>query len=198
VSSTYRYPDDGRNPELQDAAISVSPPKGLYDECWVKFWPPRRDYVNIMQTVIVGDAGNAQFSQLNATLGADFDGTALFDQRLSRFAPLIGFIAEFAMCFVIGRSRRLEYASSRHIGVTRIQLALQIVVEHLMWLLPSGVLLVSAASVIAVYASNGMYAEVLLPETAVIAAGLAGAVVGGVVASTVSRANDLFRYFKER
>jgi hypothetical protein len=199
VSGIYTYPDDGRNPELQYAALIVDPPSGSYDECWAKFWPVDEDYAGLMQTVVQGtDSANSDFSQLNSSLGSQFDGTALFESRLSRFAALIAFFAEFTICFIIGRSRRLEYASARHVGVSKAQLAIQVALENLMSLIPVGVFLVSAAAVVAWRLGNSFSGEVLVPESAVIVAGLVGALCGGVIASLATRVGDLSRYVKER
>jgi len=135
VVGTYEYPSDGRKTALQHAILNPTIAGELYDECWLDVWPSNAEMGTFWPLLVnaSGDTmGQMQVSQLNATLGVEFDGSALFDKRPTNGASFLSLAGGIAIGLLWVRSRRLEFTAAIHAGVTKPALAVQMVMETIL------------------------------------------------------------------
>ncbi len=148
VSGVYANPDDGRRPGLGYAALVVTPDNEPFDECWLDAWPQRPELAQLLLTTVIpnNDAPDElpTIGQFNTTLGAEFDGAARFEQRLTRFAPALSAILAASIAVLAIRLRRIELASARHSGVRGRDLLAITLLESAAWIVP--ILILSAAT----------------------------------------------------
>lgn len=200
VASVFPFPEDGRMPELQFAAVTVVPAKGLFDACWAEIWPSSTDAVQLLRLALdpstpVDDT--VRLSQLNTRLGESFDGSELFQRRITAFAAVLSLLLGGFLGYVSIRMRRLEIASARHAGVPLTAQLLQNVIEVALW----GTATFALVLPIAVYqarAASPYFPETLWLEARCLVAGFCGALLGAVIATLATREHHLFRYFKAR
>ena len=73
------------------AAVAPVPATGLFDSCWVEIWPVDPETATLLRTTVVADPSSevqpAQ-KQLNSRLGATYDASAEFRERLTEPAPI--------------------------------------------------------------------------------------------------------------
>ncbi|MET8528336.1 hypothetical protein [Micromonospora sp. NPDC005172] len=201
VSGVYGYPDDGRLPTLQSAVLSPVPVGDVFDECWVVVWPTGAPVASLLRsTLTVGalSADNARVQQLNPRLGDDFDGASRFEQRPTRYLPLVCLVfGGFAGFFSVWL-RRLELSSARHVGVKVIDQAVQVAIETLAW---CGSAFCVTAAWLACFQLGKMldvshFLTMLGLQTFML--GAVGAILGAMAAVLQTRERHLFKYFKQR
>ncbi|WP_227748784.1 hypothetical protein [Oerskovia douganii] len=202
VGAVYPYPDDGRDRALGYAAVAPVPATGLFDSCWVEIWPVDPETAILLRTALVADpSSEAQPTQkqLNGRLGATYDASAEFADRLTKPAPVAAVVLGLALGLVAIRLRRLELAAALHARVPRAALTWQVLLETAVW---SGV-----AVIVAVPALWWFAAGVGLPTDQVstwilgmrtVLAGAGAVLIGAVAAALTTREKHLFKYFKER
>lgn len=199
VAAEYQHPDDGRDATLSGAALGVSVPDGgAFDACWVRFWPPTDDPLELMAAVETASGGTGQASQWNSTLGRTYDPRSAFLALPTNALGTAAAILAAALAYVGVRMRRLELASARHVGVDRPSLVGICLAETTIWWVPATLF---AATVLAL-------AAVWINPDPPIAAWSAGARIVGaasaawfltVGAATASiRETHLVRYFQQR
>lgn len=202
VGAVYPYPDDGRDRALGYAAVAPVPAAGLFDSCWVEIWPVDPETATLVRTALVADpASEVQPTQkqLNGRLGATYDASAEFRDRLTKPAPIAAAFLGLALGFAAIRLRRLELAAALHARVPRAALTWQVLLETATW--------TGAAVVVAVPALWWLTAGAGLPADQVstwvigmrtVLAGAGAVLLGAVLGALATREKHLFKYFKER
>ncbi|HEY0215655.1 MAG TPA: hypothetical protein VGC57_04615 [Cellulomonas sp.] len=202
VRGTYPWPDDGRRSGYGYAAMLPADRDEPYDACWVDAYPVPAGLPALARLAVLPDGSDQStpvvVSQLNTTLGTSFDGVRLHASRLTRHAVWAGLVAAAVLGFVAVRTRRLELAAARHVGVRARHQHAQLLVEQLAWVVPAAVVVAALAAVL-VGAGSGQD-PAALAWTAVHTAvpGLVGALLGGQAATALTREEHLFRYFRTR
>lgn len=202
VGAAYPSPDDGRDRALGYAAVAPVPATGLFDSCWVEIWPVDPETATLLRTTVVADPSSevqpAQ-KQLNSRLGATYDASAEFRERLTEPAPIAAAVLGLALGFVAIRLRRLELAAALHARVPRAALTWQVLLETAAW---TGAAVVVTVPVLWWLARGaGSPADQLstwILGMRTVLAGAGAVLVGAVAGALATREKHLFRYFKER
>ncbi|TGJ96268.1 hypothetical protein DLJ96_11055, partial [Actinotalea fermentans ATCC 43279 = JCM 9966 = DSM 3133] len=202
VGAVYPYPDDGRDRVLGYAAVAPIPATGLFDSCWVEIWPVNPETATLLRTAVVAEpSSEAQPTQkqLNGRLGATYDASAEFSDRLTKPAPVAAIVLGLSLGFVATRLRRLELAAALHARVPRSALTWQVLLETAAW---TGTAVIVTIPVLWWLAGGaGPLADHLSTWVLGMRTVLAGAgavLVGAVAGALTTREKHLFRYFKER
>ncbi len=198
VAGTYLYPEDGRKRDLAYAVISPVPPQGLFDECWVLIWPQGSDAEGLITMAVADPDADIKYSQLNTTLGTEFEREALLSGRPTALTVWIVPGIGFALGYISSRRRRLEIASNLHAGIPKSNQILQIGMETSVWAV-AGVIV--ASPVLAYLAWLGNPGETVVPWVIGMREVLAGgftAILGGILGAMQAREKHLFSYFKQR
>jgi len=201
VRGTYAWPDDGRRAGFSFAALIPASAHELYDECWVQAWPIPTNLPALLRlTAIPATDGTSQVTlgRLNTTLGTSFDGASDFSERVTSLAWATASLTGLLVGITSVRSRRLELASARHVGVSRTAQHLQILVEAGVWSAATAVLLAGTVTVIVGRSSGHDDATLLTAAAHVVLPGLISVILGSQIAVTATRERHLFRYFKNR
>jgi len=201
VAAVYPYPSDGRQPGLGYAVIEPVPATGVFDECWVRSWPVDDALTPLLTATAfhpAAEQSQRHLSQLNGSLGANFDGAAQLAQRSSALGFPVALGAALLIGYAAWRLRRLELASARHAGVPARALWLTAMLEL-------GVLLAIAwawGAVVALWATRSLGGpdtlQVLPFAARILLATSVGAVLGASVAVWTAKERHLFDYFKGR
>jgi hypothetical protein len=121
LGGVFAYPEDGRRTGLGYAALTPVPASGTLDECWIRVWPVDTQAISLVRIALVpssaGDTNSPQLSQLNSTLAAGFEGHTRFQQRLTRLAPLVAFVAGLVVGGASLIGRRLPHRAAPRTGV---------------------------------------------------------------------------------
>jgi hypothetical protein len=199
VTGTYSYPDDGRNPSLQYAALAPTAPSGRFDQCWIQVWPPDPAKRQLLYTALPAQAPAdvpVSIAQLNPRLGANLTAGRDFQLRLSRWAAPTALLVGCAVTFGVGRLRRLEHALCRHLGASRADLALLLLLESLLCAIA---IIALDGAVIAAVSSQLTKADPTAPfGVRVLTLGLLGCVIGAAAGGLAASERQLFRWFKNR
>ena len=200
VAGAFAYPSDGRRPGFGYAALAPIPAGTTFDECWVDVWPTLPEIPALLRTTLLPEVADTQppvIAQLNATLGASFDGAARMSERVTQFAPPVAAFVAAGLGFLAVRTRRMHLASALHAGVTRPALAAVVALELLTWVIPAA--LAATAAIVLIVATApaeaGSFAQLGLR---VIVAGVAATPLGALLAFATIRERHLFRYFRTR
>lgn len=201
VAGTYAYPDDGRRAGYGYAALVPVPADDAFDECWVDIWPTSQQTPVLLQTTLRSasiDAELPALSQLNTSLGREFDGARAFDERLTRFVPAIALVLGAGLGFVATRIRRVQHASALHAGMARPDLVAIAGLEVICWTAPA---IVFSGAVVAVFAATGPAGDMVVATTLgarIAPFAVAGAFAGTLAALVTTRERHLFHYVKDR
>ncbi|WP_295118258.1 hypothetical protein [uncultured Leifsonia sp.] len=202
IASVYGYPSDGRRPGFGYAILSPTQASRTFDECWVTAWPQVPNLRSLLLTaVLTADKASStkpSVIQLNSSLGGSFDGFASFRERLTRAATPSSFVVAIGLGFVSVRMRRLELTSALHAGVAKSDLLALNLLEASAWAGAAGALAVGVVSAAAWAGSHGDQSAVFESTVGVPLAGVAGALLGVVIASSSISERRLLRYFKDR
>lgn len=201
VVGRFSYPADGRRPGYGWAAITTADTTGHFDECWVTAWPSSDAVRSVALTAVAAAATSdtrVQTTQLNPRHGEAFDGQRRYRERVSATVPVVAVAVTSGLAWLAVRMRRLEFAARLHDGASRGAVALLAVCEVVLWLVPSALIAVSAAAVVAWREAGSEALPVVVNAAlAAVAAVLAG-VAGSVAAVTHVRERHLFVYFADR
>ncbi len=202
VRGTYAYPDDGRRPGYSYAALVPSAPQGPFDECWVDAFPAPQELSGLLRTVLLAsgdqEARPPVLSQLNTTLGTQFDGRVRYDERPTRHAPVAAALAGLALGCAAIRSRRLELASAQHSGVARADQLTQLLAETSTWVAAAWVLVLPVPTALVLAAPGDGAAALGGIALRVMTAASIGVLAGVILAAALTRERHLFVYFKNR
>lgn len=203
VAGVYGYPQDGRAPGYGYAIMIPTDTEQAFDQCWVESWPTNTTIEGLLTAVLTQNSASGTgptpvLAQLNSSLGQRFDGSELFANRLSRFAPLVAVLAGVLLGLTSIRLRRLELSSARHAGVSARAMIVQTFIETLAWVVVSMCILLAASTIAAATSQLGPAGLVEAVAAHVYLLGGAGALVGAIAATAATSPAQLFRYFKER
>lgn len=204
VVGIYPYPADGRMRGFGYAMLVPTLASGAFDSCWVDQWPQSEAMSQLIQGVLIPgaqenpDQAEVVLSQLNPTHGNRLDSRLQFEQRLTRWAPLAGFAAGFALSVVAVRMRRLELTSALHTGFKHRDLLAVTEVETLSWAAPTLFIGAGVTSVFAVVGTRQDCWPTVLLGMGTPAASFAAALAGTALSVALLREEHLFAYFKQR
>lgn len=199
VAGIYRYPDDGRRPGFGYAALIPVSAQGAFDECWVDAWPNSRQLPSLMMTTVLPSDHSERpvLTQLNSTLGGQFDGPQRLASRITGHAPALALVIGLGAGYLFVRLRRLHHASALHAGMTRSALAAMTAFEMAVWTVPAAVMTGAAAMMfVAADPGSDLALGVLGGRAAVLAP--IGAYLGAAFGLTLTQERHLFCYFKTR
>ncbi|MFT3889540.1 MAG: hypothetical protein QM713_15455 [Arachnia sp.] len=192
---------DGRRPGFGSTALVPGRSDEPFDECWVDIWPTTSSVRDLqLLTVTAGDHEDPpQTSQLNTSMGAEFDGFRQFVERPTRWAPVGASVFALALGYLVTFRRRLEIASDLHAGATRSDVAL----KHMLELAAVGVTGAALAAVgllfFATFFRFGGGSGAVVAVWGWGSLALSCAPVVGCAASLLRiRERDLFRFFQRR
>ncbi|MDR2975308.1 MAG: hypothetical protein LBV00_11475 [Propionibacteriaceae bacterium] len=201
LAGVFEWPSDGRDARFRYAALvptqSQSHP---FDECWARSWPQHDDVKALLLSTIdvTSSSEPVQAAQVNATLGRRLDAVSLLDSRLTAVSVYACMLVGLAIGAVSSRTRRLEFASSLHVGQTRLGLGLTVAIEALIWTLLA--MLIAGDClwlVLRLHESIDFFPTLLIAGRGIICGGVAS-FLGAVLGTFFARERHLFRYFKER
>lgn len=201
VRGTFPWPDDGRRFGFSYAALAPDRGDEPFDECWARAWPVPTNLASVLRlTVGAGGDESTQVTvgQLNTTHGTSFDGGRLYDERTTRPAPWIALGAGLVIGYVSVRTRRLELAAARHVGVGLGHQHVMVLAEAVVWVAAAAVLAAAAVTVLVSRSSGVDDAALAVVAARVGVSGVVGALLGTQLATAVTRESHLFRYFKAR
>lgn len=201
IAGVYAYPSDGRRPGLGYAALIPSAETTAFDECWVEAWPVPSDVPTLLRLTVLSASGDTQspvLSQLNTTLGAQFDGAARFHQRVTRFAPIAGLLLGASLGFLAVRVRRVQHASALHAGLNKADLGIMLLVETLAWAMPAAIIAGAVTTLLAMPSAGADQWANLRCGATICLGGFLGPFVGNALGLALTRQKHLFRYFKTR
>lgn len=200
VAAAFEHPDDGRDSTLSGAALGVVVDQRPFDACWVQFWPPTENPLDIMGSVVTGssEAGSGDVTQWNLTLGRTLDPDASF-----RDLPLVGIAAlgaavAAALAYVSVRTRRLEFASALHVGVHRTNLIGIVLAETALWLVPASAFALTALMLAATWSNPDPAFAAWLAGARVVVASVGAWVLSTAIATGTVREAHLVRFFQQR
>ncbi|MDR2930214.1 MAG: hypothetical protein LBV06_04850 [Propionibacteriaceae bacterium] len=201
VTGHYPYPEDGRRPGLGFAALAPVPGDQAFDECWLTVWPSDDQITGLAYLALIGGgssaASEAKLAQMNPRFSTSLDTTSQYESRLTRWsgvaAASAGILLGFAACW----QRRLEVASSIHVGLPRSFLLIRLEAEAAVWALAAG-LLAAPMIVVGSWSAASDLRAVQWAGARVLLAGVAGPLLGTLVAWTGIRQRQLFALFKTR
>ena len=202
IAAIYAYPSDGRRAGFGYAVLTSTNHAGAYDECWAQAWPQLPNLRTLLLATVIpsdgADERKPQVSQLNSSLGALFEGSAAFAERLTRVATPAAATIAAGLGLVSVRSRRLQQASALHAGVARSDLFALNLLEGGAWAASAGAIGMGIVVAVAATVGPGDRVAVFQSLAAVPLAGVAGALVGVAVGTAAMSERQLFRYFKDR
>jgi hypothetical protein len=202
VRGTYPWPEDGRRTGYGYAALLPAQRSEPYDVCWVDAYPVPDGLPALARLAVLPGTGEQAtpvvVSQLNTTLGTAFDGAALHASRTTRHAVWLSLAAGTTLGLVAVRTRRLELAAARHVGVTPRAQHLLVLLECFAWVLPAALLIAGSSAVLVVLGTGEDPAALALVAAHVAVPGLLGALLGAQAATAITREEHLFRYFRTR
>ena len=208
IGGVFDWPDDGRDSEFTYTALAPVPvvQGERFDSCIVRAWPVPRDMTALLRLAAApGSAGGSAgagnqptITQLNTSHGTAFDAQALYNQRLTRWAPAVAAVAGLLLVMAAVWFRRLELASNLHCGVPKTAMVTQALVESLVWVAAALLLTVPVIAWFCHSAAYGDLKALLGTLLRIPGAGAAGSVTGTLLAALWIRERRLFAYFKAR
>lgn len=202
VAGIFRYPDDGRRQGLGYAVLVPVISDEPFDQCWAEVWPPSGQVINLLRSTLIPSAQTRteqpKIGQLNSSLGREFDGTQLFNERITKYLPLGLLAVSFFVVFVSLRARRLELASARHSGVGPYEQWVLTMMESLGWVVCVWAFTLAVACVAAIRAAEGDTLTFLLIGLPAPALTCIGGLLGASAAVLMSHERHLFHHFKNR
>ncbi|QJW37586.1 hypothetical protein [Cellulosimicrobium protaetiae] len=199
VAGVFPYPVDGRRSGLGYLAVLPGGDRAVFDECWVDVWPQdERLQTLLFSTLLPADEStdDPAVGQLNASLGARFDGHARFADRITRFGGVVAGVFALLLGIAAVRARRVELAAALHDRVRRSDLCSVSLLEATAWVLPPLVVCMATAMLV-LGPSGDLLLAVVLGARVAIPAGL-GALLGTVIGLSMTRERHLFLYAKDR
>jgi hypothetical protein len=202
LSGVFEYPEDGRESILASSAVVTVPPTGLFDMCLITVWPANSEVDGIIQTTVVEKAVQVEppvTKRLNPTLGPARSTGELLDERPTGPIIYAGAALAFALGFILIRSRKLELAVAQHLGQTKTNQILQILIETLIWVAAGLFIGIVSAAVLTVYDVTHRETIFLLKEISSNAIGISlFALTGAVLAGLTVRGSKMQAWSKDR
>ncbi|WP_146085102.1 hypothetical protein [Rathayibacter tritici] len=202
IAGVYSYPNDGRRSDLRYAVLVPISSRSSFSECWAENWPNSGDSLQLLRSTVTLEASTAgtaiDVSQLNSSLGRVNPAPALFESRATESAPLFVALASFLGLVLASGLRRVEFASSLEIGISRWGLLAIIVVETGASIIFALVVASAIALLLTMLVSAGLFftfAQLFLRDL-VMAASFA--LLGSSAGVMFTNQNRLYKYFKAR
>lgn len=200
IAAVFEFPDDGRDSRLGGAILTPVVNDRNFDECWAQAWPSSdsTDVLLRSTTTTVDSTSVHTIGQVNKRLGATFGGEALFAGRLTRFAPIVCFVAGGVLGCLSARRRRLEYAAALHARQSRGSQLLACLLETCVWALLGGAI----GCGMLVLATHRLPLDIRWDVVSTVWPGILSAVssamLGAMLGASSIRERHLFRYFRTR
>lgn len=199
IAATFSHPDDGRDSTLSGVALGLALDDGdAFDSCWVRFWPPTQNPLELLGTVLKSSGGTGDASQWNPTLGRTLDPQADFNSLPTTGLTAAAALIAAALAFGAVRMRRLELASARHIGITRANLIGMTSAELFIWWTPACALALTTLAFAAVWQNPDAPMAAWLAGARIIGAASAAWFLTTALTAGAIRENHLVRYFQQR
>lgn len=210
IADRYAFPEAVSSSTLSSALAAPAPTTGLWDECWLDLETYDEATTASMTFSLVPAAddllgGQAQLTQLNGSHGRSHNLPALLAERPTRWLLLAAPVLAALVGAISVRTRRLEHAAARHVGVTRTDLAATTAVESAVWAITAALLTVAVVAIVhvALMASAGLDPRTDLTATLADTArpaslAAAAATVAATLTSLTNKPRQLYRYFRER
>jgi hypothetical protein len=195
LAGMYAFPEDGRDATLAYAALGLVPSEGNFDSCWVTTQPYQPEIRTLLRTTLTAElpeTNTVEITQLNPRLGQTFDGNQEYLNRSTKYLPAVAAIAALLVGIVATRRRKLELASSQHVGVPRTALVTQLLIEGTL-LATALICLTTAWGLIAAQFGTGYGAEYV--RLGVLSA--LSATIGSALALATVRPTQLLQYGKD-
>lgn len=198
---TYPWPDDGRPTPLQYALVGATPPSGVFDQCWVRSSNPTTDPSFLLRSTLIRaptDLGSVEVAQLNLRLGASLTAADDFDQRATRLAWVGGIFFAGLLAAASLWLRRLELANAKEVGVPLLAQLTATAIETCVWALAGAAL---AVPVLLIRAKQGPaldQSDLIIVGVPILLSGLAGSVIGALVATSLLRRQAVTDYLRTR
>ncbi|MDQ4501618.1 hypothetical protein [Sinomonas sp. ASV322] len=202
IAGVFPYTErDGRDPRFANAVLVPTLASGPFDACLAEVWPSTSSRDGLLRGTadgVDGRPGGASISLLNESFGRNWEGSADFEARVTRFAPIAAAILGAVLGAGSTVRRRLEFAAALHSGVRPGHLAVILGAESAMWatLAAAGAFCAIAVAGVVLFRSTLDTALVMAGLTC--AAGASAAIMGAVGATVTVRESHLFRHFKNR
>jgi hypothetical protein len=198
VASKYRWDNDGRVVSLGYAVLLPAAANAVFDECWADFADRGMARQLLSATIDPAYSGaqsdSAKYFQLNPSLGASPPTPQDFDRRPTRVAPAAGFVVGLFTFGALYWTRRVEFASARHAGLSILaQFSISILELCHVWFGTA-----AATLLIGIVAAKLIDPALMLPLLRVSLSIYAGSVVGVLVILLSSPERALFKLFKDR
>ncbi|WP_435299781.1 hypothetical protein [Timonella sp. A28] len=141
ITGIFRYPDDGRDTSLSSTALTPVPAEGTFNQCLYTVWPSNHLLESLAQTVIISanTEDQPEFGVLNSSLGPSKSTEKLLHSRDSIYFIYGAAIFAGVLGFLLLRSRKIEFSVAQHLGQSRLNQLVQIVIESALWIIPGSV-----------------------------------------------------------
>ncbi|RLP71849.1 hypothetical protein D9V32_15955 [Mycetocola tolaasinivorans] len=199
IAAAYDHPDDGRDATLSGAALGLdSGTEEPFDSCWVRFWPPTDNPLELLSIATTEPLSSGEAVQWNPSLGRSYSPQEAFQALPLMPLTLAAAVIATVLALTGVRMRRLELASARHVGVSRTDLVRIALAETLIWLVPAATLALTAlAFLAAAHNPDPLLAAWSVGARVVVAAAAAWWLTVGI-ATALIRETHLVRYFQQR
>jgi hypothetical protein len=202
IAGVFPYTErDGRDSRLANAVLLPTLVEGRFDACLAEVWPSSASRDGLLRGTADGTdgkPGGASISLLNETFGRNWEGSADFEARVTRFAP----IAAIALGVVLGAGaalrRRLEFAAALHAGLAPRALAFIVAAESFLWASAAALGAFAAVAIAGIVLFRATLGAALMTAGLTCSAGALAAIAGAVAACSSIRESHLFRHFKNR
>lgn len=202
IAGVFPYTErDGRDPRLANAVLLPALVMGRFDACLAEVWPSTSTRDGLLRGTadgVDGKPGGASVSLLNESFGRNWEGSADFAARVTRFAPIGAAVLGTVIGAGAALRRRLEFAAALHAGLTSGRLAVIVAGETMMWASSAALGSFVAVSGIGIILFRGTLGTALVAASLTCAAGALAAIAGASMATCAVRERHLFRHFKNR
>lgn len=203
VAGVYEWPNDGRDTRLAYAVLIPSSPDGDgFEECWARQWPVSDQTDELLYSVVIvhgtAESSTAGITRINNIVDSQWDATAAYKARLTRYMPLVASIVGMLIGVLSVRRRRLEYSGALHSGQSKGAQLLTIAVETVVWAGLANIACVFLIAAVAARLAPSDPAAVFLAAARVPSALFAGVLLAALATGLTIRETQLFWYFKHR
>jgi hypothetical protein len=201
ADGVYSWPEDGRQPALQYAALTAVPPRGAFDACWARASDPSVDLSVLLRSVLIrapGDSSEVSVDRLNARLGQGLDTKAEFGSRPSRISGALAAVFAALLAAAALRLRALELATASSVGVPRVSLLAQHLIEAFVWVGVGVVAMLAYSALRSHYLQPDRAAQLFEMAVPIGLAGLAGGLVGTAALVLWAAGRDVDTFLRSR
>lgn len=206
IGGTYAYPNDGRRGGLAYAIVTPTLDyEQPFDECWLSSWPEVSQPNSLLATTISDPATGVpqedsesatEYTQLNSTLGREFNGDLQFSSRASALNHVFGAAIGILFGLLAYWPRRLSIASALHLGASKTDLLRIHLIQHVAWILTGTFMAIALAMLCA--AGSGVLGDVLSTILLPPCFAALGSVTTICIALATLRPNRLLRMIQMR